>query len=238
MCWTYVVNWATTSTAPRRRGDALNRTARTICRDPPVGLESLDVKPSQRYAQDADMMMKFHDAYVELINNTTQGQDAYWDPVLAPRAGITDRRWNELRRTVAQAAGAAGPVYEQYGGTFTMRNAAYVTHGVSPVANWDLSLRDPMQLSPETVVSLVEAAVAAAQHEATEAAERERGITGLVAALIRWPATLREAVGPGKAQRTAAGAVGILGQIVVAAIGGALAVGLVAGAVALWGAVF
>ena len=182
--------------------------------------------------------MKFRNAYVELINNTAQKQDASWDPILAPRAGITDQRWNDLRRAVAQAAGAAGPVYEQYGGTFTMRNAAYLTHGISPVANWEMSLRDPRQLSPDTVVSSLEAAVAAAQHEASEAAERERGITGLVAAFIRWPSDLREAVGPGKAQRTAAGAVGIFGQIVVATIGGALAVGVAAGAVALWGVVF
>lgn len=180
------------------------------------------------------MIAAFLDAYLELINNTVAEQDASWEPIRAPRADIAPQQWNEFRHAVSRAAGAAGPAYARYGGTFTMRNAAYVTPGVSPVANWEMSLRAPQQLSPDTVVSLLEAAVAAAQHEADEALERERGITGLVAAFVRWPSDLREAVGPGRVERAAAGAVGVFGQIVVAAIGGALAVGVAAGAAALW----
>jgi len=72
-----------------------------------------------------------------------------------------------------------------------------------------------------------------------EASERERGITGLIAAFLRWPSDLREAVGPGHpAQLVAAGVIGVIGQLVVAAVGGALSIGLAAGAVALWELIF
>jgi hypothetical protein len=50
--------------------------------------------------------------------------------------------------------------------------------------------------------------------------------------------TLREAVGPDHAaQRGAAGVIGVVGQVIVTAIGGAIATGIVAGAIAAWHAV-
>ena len=98
-----------------------------------------------------------------------------------------------------------------------------------------MSLRSPEELSPDIVVSSVEGAIGAARQEAAEAQQRERGLTGFIAAFVRWPSNLREAVGPdNRAQRTAAGAIGVLGQIIVATLATALGTGLVAGAVALW----
>jgi hypothetical protein len=148
--------------------------------------------------------------------------------------GISRERWVELYSAVATAAGAAGPVYERYGGSVTLRNAAYIRTNVNLLANWELSIRDPEQLPVHSLISAVESAVARARQLADEAAEREKGLTGMIAAFLRWPSNLREAVGPGHgAQRTAAGFIGIFGQLFVATVGGALAVGLVAGTVAL-----
>ena len=133
------------------------------------------------------------------------------------------------------AAGAAASAYRRYGGTCTLRNAAYIMHDVDPVSNWEMSFKDPEQLPPPSVVSSVEAATARARQEAADAAKRERGLTGLIAAFIRWPSDLRAAVGPGHpAQRRAAGLVGFIGQIVVGAIAGALTAGIVAAVAALW----
>ncbi len=110
---------------------------------------------------------------------------------------------------------------------------------VDPMTNWEMSLRDPEQFSPDTVISSVESAVARAKQEAVEAADRERGLTGLIAAFLRWLSDLREAVGPGHpAQLAAAGVIGVIGQLFVATIGGALSIGLAAGAVALWDLLF
>jgi hypothetical protein len=112
-------------------------------------------------------------------------------------------------------------------------------NNVDPVTNWEMSLRDPEQLSPQSVVASVESAVARATQEAEDAARRERGLTGLIASFLRWPSDLREAVGPGHpAQRAAAGVIGVFGQVLVAAVGGALSIGLATAAVALWHLMF
>lgn len=129
--------------------------------------------------------------------------------------------------------------YPRYGGTFTLRNAAYIMNNVDPVANWQMSIQDPQQLEATTVVSTVEAAISRSRQASVEAAERERGLIGLLAAFLRWPSNLREAVGPDhSAQRTAAGVIGIVGQILVGIVASLLATGLIAGGVALWGTVF
>jgi hypothetical protein len=73
--------------------------------------------------------------------------------------GVPQDRWNRLRTEVALAAGRAEPAYNRHGGVFALRNAAYAMSGVSPVTNWELSLRDPDQLPPHTLVSAVESAI-------------------------------------------------------------------------------
>lgn len=182
-------------------------------------------------------MTLFRNAYVDLVNHARLDNNGYTLAVLRPNTD--SETWQRKRAEVAATAGSAGPIYARYGGTVTFRNAAYVMSDVNIVANWEFSLRDPEQLRPESVISSVEAAIARARQEAKEAAERERGLTGLVAAFLRWPSNLREAVGPGhSAQRAAAGAIGVFGQLVVATVGGALAVGLAAGAVEIWKSVF
>ncbi len=181
-------------------------------------------------------MMTFRNAYVDLVNCARPRQDVF---LLALGPGVDPASWQAKRRAVASAAGTAAVPYGRYGGTLTLRNAAYIMHNVDPVTNWELSLRDTAQLSPEMVVAAVDAAIARARQEADDAAQRERGFTGTIAAFLRWPANLREAVGSGHpAQRTAAGVIGIFGQVLVGALTTALATGLAAGAVAVWRLVF
>jgi hypothetical protein len=190
------------------------------------------MKPSARYKRDAELLAEFRDAYVDLINNTRPERDIFL-PRLVP--AIPLEQWEARRQRLASAAGAAAGAYARYGGTFTLRNAAYIMNGVQPVANWELSLRDPQQMGPDVVVSAVEGAHASALEEHALAAEREKGLTGLVAAFLRWPENLREAVGPGNAARKrAAGALGIVAQIIVGALAAALGAAVLAGVVALW----
>lgn len=92
-----------------------------------------------------------------------------------------------------------------------------------------MSLRDPDQLPAQTVVSAVESAIGLAQARASEAEEREKGIVGLIAAFLRWPTTVREAVGPDHAaQRRAASALGVVAQLVVGISASTFAAGVVA----------
>lgn len=195
-----------------------------------------DVKPSQRCIQDAELLIAFRTAYIELLNSSRLTSDGLFKVLIAKTPGAD---YQFKRRDVALAAGRAGHAYARYGGTLSLRNAAVIRHDVNPVVNWEMSLRSPDELPPELVLSSVESAIGTAEQEANDAAQRERGLTGLIAAFFRWPANLREAVGPdNRAQRTAAGAVGILGQIIVAAIATALGALLVTATTNLWSTLF
>ena len=193
-----------------------------------------NVKPSQRHSKDADLLTEFRNAYVELLNSARKQEGRLFLPELGPKVDL--QTWMAKRADVATAAGAVADIYPRYGGTFSISTGGYI-RSVDPVANWEIVLRDPEQLRPEVVLSAVESAISRARQSAADAADRERGITGLVAAFLRWPSNLREAVGRGRAQRRAAGVIGVFGQLLVATIGGALAIGVAAGAVSLWRAV-
>lgn len=190
------------------------------------------MKPSQRCTADAELLLAFRSVYVDLLNSSRASSDGLFK-TLVP--AIPQPEYQAKRRDVALASGPAALAYSRYGGNYTMRNAVVIHHDVNPVANWEMSLRSPEDFSPEMVLSAVEGAIGSARREAVEAEQRERGLTGLVAAFLRWPSNLREAVGPGnRSQRTAAGAIGVVGQIIVATLATALGTGLVAGAAALW----
>lgn len=183
-------------------------------------------------------MIEFRNAYVALLNSAkVVDNDGWTSSELGPK--VDNATWQERMRAVAAASGSAGPAYLRYGGTWTMRNAAYITKNVDPVSNWQMSIKRPDNMPVENVLSAVDAAIARAQQEADDARQRERGLTGVIATFLRWPSTLREAVGPDSgAQRAAAGFVGVFAQVFVGALTAALTAGLVAGAVALWGFAF
>lgn len=194
------------------------------------------MKPSQRCTTDAELLLAFRSAYVDLLNSSRASSDGLFRTLVPD---IPQPEYQAKRRDVALASGPAALAYSRYGGNYTMRNAAVIHNDVNPVVNWEMSLRSPEDLSPEMVLSSVEGAIGRAHQEAVEAEQRERGLTGLVAAFLRWPSNLREAVGPGnRAQRTAAGAIGIVGQIIVATLATALGTGIVVGVTALWTALF
>lgn len=192
------------------------------------------MKPSERFRRDADALSLFRNAYVDLVNHAKPYREDTFSMVVL-RPNTDNATWQKKRSEVSGAAGMAGAAYGRHGGTVTLRTMTYVLPNIEPLTNWEMSLRDPEQLDPETVISSVESAIARARQLSQDAAARERGLTGLIAAFLRWPSNLREAVGPGRsAQRRAAGLIGVVGQVLVAAFGGALAVGLAAGALQLW----
>lgn len=189
-------------------------------------------KPSTRIVQQGQRLDEFRSAFIELVNaSKPTGGD--WDlPRLIPN--VSNDRWSQLQRDVAIAAGAAQEAYgANGGGTFTMRNAAYMTT-VNPIANWHFALERPDELKPQMVVSAVDLAIGQARTRYESAVEHERGLVGVIAGFLRWPQTLREAVGPSWTQRTAASALGVVGQVIVGAVAAALGTALVWGVVELW----
>lgn len=184
------------------------------------------MKPSAEIRRDIDLLVSFRTKFIELINSSTRADSDWASVELKPKG--SQKEWMRLHSEVAHAAGAAQYAYNrQGGGTVSFRNAAYLMNNVNPVANWKMSLASPDTIEPTVITSSVEAAIGAATVEYEAALQRERGLVGLIAAFVRWPQTLREAVGDGRAPRATAGAIGVLGQILVGTLSGALAVGLV-----------
>jgi hypothetical protein len=182
-------------------------------------------------------LVNFRNAYVEMFNSVKVDRSDWAEVRIVPK--VSNDRWAELMQRTARTSGEAVAAYLRSGGTtMTLRNAAYVMQNVNPIVNWEMSLRDPDMMQPTAIVSAVDNAIGYATTRYKEAKMHERGPVGVIASFLRWPQTLREAVGPGAAPRFAAGAIGVVGQIVVATVGGALATGLVAAAIALWRGVF
>jgi len=174
----------------------------------------------------------FRRAFIELVN-AAKPVGGEWDlPRLVPN--VSNDRWSQLQRETAIAAGAAQQAYgANGGGTFTMRNAAYMTT-VNPIANWHYALERPDELKPQMVVAAVDLAIGQARTRYENAVQHERGLVGVIATFLRWPQTLREAVGPTWTQRTAASALGVVGQVLVGAAAAALGTALVSGVVEVW----
>jgi len=95
-------------------------------------------------------MIAFRNAYIDLLNSARPvAHDPYALPQLRP--AVDHQTWQTKRSAVAESAGTAARAYARHGGTFTLRNAAYIMNDVDPVTNWEMTLRDPEQFSPETV---------------------------------------------------------------------------------------
>jgi hypothetical protein len=183
------------------------------------------MKPSEEIQRDLDRLVAFRNTFINALNASERDNSDWLRKPLKSKG--SHQKWVELQTATAHAAGAAAAAYRRYGGgTLRIANGAYIQN-VDPVANWKMSFADTDVLDPLLVVSSVDAIIGAATTELETARSRERGLVGVVAAFLRWPRTLREAVGPGRAPRAAAGAIGILGQILVGTVSGALAVGLV-----------
>lgn len=173
------------------------------------------MRPSERYRRDAEDLTKFREAYIALLK-AQRG--------VPPGGRQSTLGWLQLREPVASASGPAANAYERHGGGY-----------VNLVANWGDSLTIS-PIKPDEVLSAVDAAIANAER-ATEIAERrERGVTGVIAAFIRWPSTLREAVDPEHVgQARAAAALGHIGQGLVGVAASLIAYGLVALAIRVFG---
>jgi hypothetical protein len=196
------------------------------------------MKPSERFRREAETLSGFLDAFARLMNATRFHRDD-WSLDVRLEPMTSEQEWNQLRRATAAASGPAGSAYQNHGALLTLRNAAYITHSVNPVANWEMALREPENLPADWIVNAVEQALGNAGDATDTALDREQGFNGVIASFLRWPADLREAVGPGhRAQSVAAGAIGYIGQTLVAAAGGAMAVGIVALVVLLAKAAF
>ncbi len=189
-------------------------------------------KHSASIEREGVVLNEFRAAYIALVNATKLEHD-YDGPKLRPK--VSSDKWSKLQRDVAIAAGAAQAAYLQNGGaTFSFTSGRFLMNNVNPLANWQMTIERPDEMEPQNVVSAVDLAIGRARARYEAALQSERGLVGLIASFLRWPDTLRQAVGPSRTQRTAASALGVVGQVVVGAVAAALGTALVWGVVELW----
>lgn len=171
---------------------------------------------------------------MRLVNNSRPADENLGGDERVP-VGPTDQ-WQAQRQRVSMAAGDARHAYERHGTYLTGPGLAWMD--VDPVRDWELSLLGSSRLQPTNVVSAVDMARATAAREHRDALEREKGLKGVLADFLRWPAELREVVGPSPAQQRAATAIGVFGQLAVGtittAVGGAATTGIVAACLRAW----
>lgn len=179
----------------------------------------------------------FRNAYVELINASKRDGESLGYPSLVPKGNADE--WQRLRQKTSMAAGAAQPAFARRGGGTILMPMGSRMQSIDPIPNWHMAVTSPEEFDPQLIASTVEHVLGGAAVELEKARSNERGLLGLIAAFLRWPDTLRDAVGGSAARQRGVKAVGIVGQIVVGTISGALATALFAGAVRLislvWG---
>lgn len=155
------------------------------------------VKPSVEIAREQSRLITFRDAFVR---------------VLSAQDGVTDEMFDE----VSLAAGSARRAYRLNDGkTFAVQDGIYLIPNADPMSQWQAVFDSDSDLSAAKVLSAVNLAIGRAEERLMTAREHERGLVGMISAVLRWPVTLRNAVGDGRPQQRAAFSVGIAGQILV-----------------------
>ncbi|WP_188509141.1 hypothetical protein [Conyzicola nivalis] len=179
------------------------------------------VKPSETIARDRERIVRFRDVLQRL---------------LASENGDGD---DDLVSEVSVAAGEARRAYARNDGrSFAVQDGICLVPNADPMSHWASLVSANSDLNATKVITSLDLAIGRAQVRFEDAQRNERGVVGVVSAIFRWPTTLRNAVGPSLQQQRAAQTLGILGQIVVAAVGPTLSAAIVQAAVILWQTIF
>lgn len=94
----------------------------------------------------------------------------------------------------------------------------YLISNADPMSQWHVVFSDDTDLHPTKITTAVNLAIGRGQERLQAARDNERGVLGIIASIVRWPQTLREAVGTSRPQQHVAQAVGVAGQIAVAVV--------------------
>lgn len=160
------------------------------------------MKPSQATSEQLEALHDFLSIFEWLVEHSHATSDAYYSRYRAPNSGTNN--WDDQKSRTGFAAGRAAAAYERFG----------LVANPHPVVAWPLALSDADAVDHRSITAAIQSAIGAAESQLAAERARERGLTGLLASFIRWPQSLRDAVGGSKRQQRAASALGIGGQII------------------------
>lgn len=159
------------------------------------------VKLSTDIERERDRLVSFRDSFHRFLEASESGDE-------------TDEMFTE----VSLAAGLARRAYALNDGkTFAVQDGLYLIPHADPMSQWQAVFSRDSDLYAGKVISAVNLAIGRAEERLVVAREHERGLVGVISAVLRWPHTLRAAVGDSRPQQRAAVAVGVVGQVVVGA---------------------
>lgn len=146
---------------------------------------------------------------------------------------------DELLDKVSIAARAARRAYAANDGrTFAVQDGIYLVPNADPMGHWDSVFNGDSDPTTMKIITSLNLSIWRAHERFDAAKQAERGFVGAVSSILRWPIILRDAAGPGPAQKKAAQTLGIAGQVIVGAVTAALGAVIVLGAILLWQAAF
>jgi hypothetical protein len=182
------------------------------------------------YKRLLDDLTEFMKRYVEYVGFHEPRQD-YVEYYWVPRPG-SETEIRQLHPRLALAAGRAAAAFETTGVFIAYKPSGTMNRmAVNPATAWNsFTDRFPV-VTPPNMMDVGNQALGKLNSLYQQAKERERGLAGLVARFIRFPVAVREAAG--LPPKTVSGGLltgfvalvqTIVVGIVVAAIGGALAI--------------
>jgi len=185
-------------------------------------------KPSVQIQADIMRLNDFRNAYVELINASKRDGESLGYPSLVPKGNADE--WQRLRQKTSMAAGAAQPAFARRGGGTILMPMGSRMQSIDPIPNWHMAVTSPEEFDPQLIASTVEHVLGGAAVELEKARSNERGLLGLIAAFLRWPDDLRDAVGGSRKRQRSAKALGVAGQVFVATLSTVLAAAIIGAA--------
>lgn len=192
------------------------------------------MRASERLAQRAQVVREFQqkfDALVELMDE--EAHSAVLSKMV-PKAG-KEQEVRRLKREVAELSGRAAIAAEGLEQRIGVKAPGREAITLPVIQGWEYALDQPWLVQPDYLSECIGQAVGSLTEKAAAARARERSVAGRVAMFVGFPATVRSAVAAEHPSLGKAGfATGIVGQIVVAVVGGLVLFGATAGVTALW----
>lgn len=182
------------------------------------------------YDRAAQNLRAFMDAFDDLFAQLQPVHSPFASssfPQWTPKPG-TDAKARELAARVTRLAGPAAEALALSGSYFDYKQpGTWQTQPTNPIVVWSTMLTDKAMLDPHLMSVTCGQGLGLLENWRDEQVERERGLVGAIAWFLTLAPRVREAAGlPRHSARGAlvAGTVATLQGILIAALGGALAV--------------
>jgi hypothetical protein len=192
------------------------------------------VRQSEDLRLRAQAVETFRDNFEVLVALMEPKATGFVMTEMVPRSSKEVEYKRQYRR-VADAAGHAAEAAKGYEGTIVVDVPTRGRTTIQVIQSWQYALDSPWLVDPEFLAAEI-SGVAARLHAKSDALARsERTIAGKAARFVSFPSRVRAIVAEDHPSLgKAAYRTGVAVQIMVGALGGIIASGVGAGAVALW----